>query len=214
METFTTLLALCAGNSPVTGEFPTQRTVTQNFDIFLYLRLNKRLSKQCQKIWLFLGRQYFQKYFSKIHCGAFGFKFQCPLLLVLPKPLKIDITGQWHLSFVTRCANRLARHGHSNISIMPNVICQHLFTNAFCGKPHWFTCTWYMKHVPRACRYVLSLLVLRQEYTGREGPISRYYSHLVAVRGHCSISHVHAGTLGFTYMEIHTVKYIFVWIKR
>ena len=39
-------------------------------------------------------------------------------------------------------------------------------------------------------------------------PISRYYSHLVAVRGRCSIGHVHAGTLGFTYMEIHTVKYI------
>ena len=41
-------------------------------------------------------------------------------------------------------------------------------------------------------------------------PISRNYSHLVAVRGRCSISHVHAGTLGFTYMEIHTVKSIFV----
>ena len=45
-------------------------------------------------------------------------------------------------------------------------------------------------------------------------PISRYYSHLVAVRGRCSISHVHAATLGFTYMVIHIVKYIFVWIKR
>ena len=39
-------------------------------------------------------------------------------------------------------------------------------------------------------------------------PISRYYSHLVAVGGHHSISHIHAGTLGFTYLEIHTVKYI------
>ena len=28
METFPTLLALCAGNSPVTGEFPSQRPVT------------------------------------------------------------------------------------------------------------------------------------------------------------------------------------------
>ena len=50
--------------------------------------------------------------------------------------------------------------------------------------------------------------------TRRHRPISRYYSHLVAVRGRCSISHVHAGTLGFTYMEIHIVKYIFVWIER
>ena len=35
METFSTLLALCAGNSPVTGEFPTQRPVTRSFDISL-----------------------------------------------------------------------------------------------------------------------------------------------------------------------------------
>ena len=32
METFSTLLAICAGNSPVTGEFPAQRPVTRSFD--------------------------------------------------------------------------------------------------------------------------------------------------------------------------------------
>ena len=31
METFSALLAICAGNSPVTGEFPAQRPVTQSF---------------------------------------------------------------------------------------------------------------------------------------------------------------------------------------
>ena len=46
METFSALLAICAGNSPVPGEFPTQRPVTQSFDVFFNLRLNKRLSKQ------------------------------------------------------------------------------------------------------------------------------------------------------------------------
>ena len=45
METFTALLALCEGNSPVTGEFPSQRPVTQSFDIFFALRLKKRFSK-------------------------------------------------------------------------------------------------------------------------------------------------------------------------
>ena len=40
------LLAICAGNSPVPGEFPTQRPVPRSFDVFLDLRLNKRLSKQ------------------------------------------------------------------------------------------------------------------------------------------------------------------------
>ena len=51
METFSALLALCAGNSPVTGEFPSQRPVTQSFDVFFDLRLNKRLSKQSWGWW-------------------------------------------------------------------------------------------------------------------------------------------------------------------
>ena len=42
METFSALLAICAGNSPVPGEFPTQRPVTRSFDVFFDLRLNKR----------------------------------------------------------------------------------------------------------------------------------------------------------------------------
>ena len=43
METFSVLLAICAGNSPVTGEFPRTKQVTRSFDVFLYLRLIKRL---------------------------------------------------------------------------------------------------------------------------------------------------------------------------
>ena len=35
METFSALLALCEGHSPVTGEFPSQRPVTRNFDVSL-----------------------------------------------------------------------------------------------------------------------------------------------------------------------------------
>ena len=46
METFSALLAICMGNSPVTGEFPAQRPVTRSFDAFFDLCLNKRLSKQ------------------------------------------------------------------------------------------------------------------------------------------------------------------------
>ena len=44
IETFSALLAICAGNSPVTGEFPAQRPVTRSFDVFFDLRLNKWLS--------------------------------------------------------------------------------------------------------------------------------------------------------------------------
>ena len=46
MERFSALLAICAGNSPVPGEFHTQRPVTRSFDVFFALHLNKRLSKQ------------------------------------------------------------------------------------------------------------------------------------------------------------------------
>ena len=46
METFSALLAICAGNSSVPGEFPAQRPLMRGFDIFFDLRLNKRLSKQ------------------------------------------------------------------------------------------------------------------------------------------------------------------------
>ena len=51
METFSVSLALCAGNSPVTGEFPSQRPVTRSFDAFFDLRLNKRLRKQPRRRW-------------------------------------------------------------------------------------------------------------------------------------------------------------------
>ena len=43
METFSALLAICAGNSSVTGEFPAQRPVTRSFDVFFDLHLNERL---------------------------------------------------------------------------------------------------------------------------------------------------------------------------
>ena len=52
METFSALLAICAGNSPVSSEFPTQRPVTRSFDVFFDLCRNKRLSKQSLGWWL------------------------------------------------------------------------------------------------------------------------------------------------------------------
>ena len=51
METFSALLALCAGNSPVTGEFPSHRPVTRSFDVFFDLHQNKRLSIQSRRRW-------------------------------------------------------------------------------------------------------------------------------------------------------------------
>ena len=45
------LLALCAENSPVTGEFPSQRSVTRSLDVFFHMHLNKRLNKQSWSWW-------------------------------------------------------------------------------------------------------------------------------------------------------------------
>ena len=51
MKTFSALLAFCEGNSPATGEFPSQRPMTRNFDIVFYVHLNKRLGKQSSRRW-------------------------------------------------------------------------------------------------------------------------------------------------------------------
>ena len=51
METFSALLAICAGNSPVPGEFPTQRPATRSFDVFFDLHLIKRSSKHSRGWW-------------------------------------------------------------------------------------------------------------------------------------------------------------------
>ena len=51
METFSALLAICMGNSPASGEFPTQRPVTRSFGVFFDVWLNKRLRKQSRGWW-------------------------------------------------------------------------------------------------------------------------------------------------------------------
>ena len=73
METFSALLATCAGNSPATGEFPAHRPVTRSFDVFFDLRLNKRLSKHSWSWWFeTLSRTLWR------HCNVKGTLFHCP----------------------------------------------------------------------------------------------------------------------------------------
>ena len=85
------LLALCAGNSPVTGEFPTQRPVTRSFDVFFDLRLNKRLSKQSW-VWWFekLSRPLWR------HCNGVlkWFHLHAPGMSVHPSQ-STDIRQSW-----------------------------------------------------------------------------------------------------------------------
>ena len=46
MESFSVLLALCEGKSPVTGEFPSQRPETRGFDVFFDLRRSDQTFEQ------------------------------------------------------------------------------------------------------------------------------------------------------------------------
>ena len=78
MKTSSVLLAICAGNSPVAGEFPAQRTVTRNFDVFCDLRLNKRLSKQSWGWWFETLSRLLWRY-----CNVST--ITCDLVLISPK---------------------------------------------------------------------------------------------------------------------------------
>ena len=60
MKIFSALLAICAGNSPVPGEFPTQGPVTRSFEVFFDLRPNKQdnIDNKCsilRKQWVSFG---------------------------------------------------------------------------------------------------------------------------------------------------------------
>ena len=86
METSSALLALSVGNSPVTGEFPTQRPVTQSFDVFFDLHLNQQLNKQWRHQWFVtLSR-------SLCHCNVKNIgelqdqESICLIPLILPDP--------------------------------------------------------------------------------------------------------------------------------
>ena len=77
METFSALLAICAGNSPVPGEFPAQRPVTRkmSFDVFFDPHPNKRLSKQPWGWWFETpSRQLSVWYKTKFGSQNFGYQ--------------------------------------------------------------------------------------------------------------------------------------------
>ena len=79
METFPTLLAICAGNSPVTVELPAQRLVTRMFDFFFDLLLNKQWSKQSWGWWFEMPHHLLWRHCNGIHINCmFKFKYWKP----------------------------------------------------------------------------------------------------------------------------------------
>ena len=75
METGSALLALCAGNSPVTGEFPSQRPVTRSFDVFFHLRQNERLSKLSRRWWFETPSRLVWRNFNNTHLLCCGLNY-------------------------------------------------------------------------------------------------------------------------------------------
>ena len=71
METFSALLAICAGNLLVSGEFPSQRPVTRGFDVFFDLCLNKRLNEQSWGWWFEMPSCPLRR-----HCNGFGYELR------------------------------------------------------------------------------------------------------------------------------------------
>ena len=92
METFSALLAICAGNSPPPGEFPTQRPVTRSFHVYFDLHPNKRLSKQSWGWWFETpsrplwrhrnGPKYTKIFWFQHQKGLFRLVHWCLLLII------------------------------------------------------------------------------------------------------------------------------------
>ena len=133
METFSALLAICAGNSPVTGEFSAQMPVTQNFDVSFDLRLNKRLSKHSWGWWfetpsrslwrhchdvetLRQRRAYLLKFITQ-HKGwcwnsshiTWSNSITCLMMSILPSFSPIVLCWNWYSTEKSPCPRRAHR---------------------------------------------------------------------------------------------------------
>ena len=92
METFSSLLALCERNSPVTGEFPSQRPVAQSFEVFFDLLQNKGMCKESRRRWFEMPLRSL-----RCHCN------KVPLWICIAKPcLKSSITMETMVEFYSQ----------------------------------------------------------------------------------------------------------------
>ena len=114
METFSALLAICAGNSLVTGEFPAQRPVMWSFDVFFDQCPNKWLSKQPWGWWFEMPscslwchynvKQWYSQVWQSCHCDDLsGAIFKGFVSLTFSRSMKARSTSK--LSFQTRTEN-------------------------------------------------------------------------------------------------------------
>ena len=80
MKIFSALLAICAGNSPATGEFPSQRPVTRRLDIFFDNCLNTWVSKRKWDWWFETSSRPLWR-----HCNGWFRRYQMIISIVIEK---------------------------------------------------------------------------------------------------------------------------------
>ena len=91
----------CAGNSPVIGEFPSQRPVTRSFDVSFDLRLDKRSRKQSWGWWFQTPSRSLWR-----HCNALRHFIRCMTALL-----------QWHVHIYVAISPLSSEFQLINISI-------------------------------------------------------------------------------------------------
>ena len=143
METFSASLALCAGNSPVTGEFPPQRPGTRSFDVPFDLRLNQKMSKQWRRRWFETPSRSLWR-----HCNVTG--------AVLMGKDNCTCVCTYYSALPISCGLYYAIYSHkiidpSSLTHVSGVLCQkHVSragTNNYIPQIQWYVitcpCPWY-----------------------------------------------------------------------
>ena len=105
------ITGLCAGNSPVTGEFPSQRPVARSFDVFFDLRLNKQLRKQSRHRLFDTPSRSLWRRCNASHCDVtvmvvmmcYGHPIQGPVSLRIMTSQFKDIVSHAHKSKPVKC---------------------------------------------------------------------------------------------------------------
>ena len=144
MKKNSALLVLCARNSPVPVEVPSQGSVTWSFNVFFDLRLIKRLRKQSRRWWFKMPSRSLCR-----HCDAIvnAYLFHCFMrlvdLLVSLELFKLTcyniVTTYWRISirkshaFTRICIATTTKPSSSKPVDMPQIKwC--LMVNRSCGQ--------------------------------------------------------------------------------
>ena len=149
METFSALLALCQGNSPVTGEFLSQRPVTRSFDVFLDVRLNKRLSKHSLGWWFETSSRSVWR-----HCNvSMGMSFLTYYVASLPIQFNRLLPNHTHGTTVRILLNGIITTFISTYLFEGICLWQKVFTTTMLSIQQTYTtkvCTYLIRHILEA----------------------------------------------------------------